>query len=312
VRASFAGSDNYLGDHADATVTVAKAATTTTVTCPVSVSYDGSAKTPCAASVIGAGGLSLSPTPSYSNNTNAGTAVAAYTYAGDSNHNSSSDSKTFTISKATPTVNVTWSGWIVDGTAHPATGSVIGVGTPAPDLGAPTFTYYSGSSATGTPLGGAPLGVGQYTVLASFAGSANYAATSKTVTIWVTYASSGACNGDAGHTILQPVNADGSSVFKQGSTVPAKFRVCNANGASIATPGVVASFKLTQTIIGTVVSNVDETVDSTTPDTAFRWDSTAQQWIYNINTKSLSANRTYVYTITLNDNSTIQFRFGLK
>jgi hypothetical protein len=31
-----------------------------------------------------------------------------------------------------------------------------------------------------------------------------------------------------------------------------------------------------------------------------------------MNTKSLSSNMTYYYTITLNDGSTINFRFGLK
>ena len=51
---------------------------------------------------------------------------------------------------------------------------------------------------------------------------------------------------------------------------------------------------------------------STTPDTAFRWSASDQQWIFNINTKSLSKNKTYVYLITLNDGSTIHFQFGLK
>ena len=72
------------------------------------------------------------------------------------------------------------------------------------------------------------------------------------VTIAVRYADSGACLGAPGHAILPPINADGSSVFKQGSTVPAKFRVCDANGNSIGTPGVVADFKLVQVTAGTV------------------------------------------------------------
>ena len=119
-------------------------------------------------------------------------------------------------------------------------------------------------------------------------------------------------HGDAGHVIRQPINTGGDSVFKQGSTVPAKFRVCDANGVSIGTPGVVASFKNTQVISGTIIDYIDESVDSTTPDTAFRWDPTDKQWIFNISTKPLKANKTYVYVITLNDGSTIQFQFGLK
>ena len=119
------------------------------------------------------------------------------------------------------------------------------------------------------------------------------------------------CLGSAGHAILQPIDRDGSSVFKQGSTVPAKFRVCDARGVSIAAPGVVASFRLASTSLG-VGGPVDEAVASTTPDTAFRWSATDQQWIYNINTKSLAANRTYNYEIVLDDDSKIAFRFGLR
>ena len=48
-----------------------------------------------------------------------------------------------------------------------------------------------------------------------------------------------------------------------------------------------------------------------TPDTAFRWSSTDQQWIFNINTKGLSIAK-YSYRITLNDGSTIDFAFTLK
>lgn len=126
------------------------------------------------------------------------------------------------------------------------------------------------------------------------------------------YATGGTCNGAPGHAVLQPINADGTSVFKQKSTVPVKFRVCDANGISVGTPGVVADFKLVQISAGTSSQVVNEPVDSTTPDTAFRWDATAQQWIFNLNTKSLVAGTTYHYLITLNDGTTIAFRFGLK
>jgi len=124
-----------------------------------------------------------------------------------------------------------------------------------------------------------------------------------------------ACNGNPGHVILPPISADGRSVFKQGSTVPAKFRVFDANCHSVGTPGVVTSFEVIRVIPGTT-SEVGEAVASTTPDTAFRWShgSTASdgQWIFNISTKTLLANNTYVFVITLNDGSAIQFRFGLR
>jgi hypothetical protein len=128
----------------------------------------------------------------------------------------------------------------------------------------------------------------------------------------VAYVSGGICNGGPGHAILQPINTDGTSVFQKGSTVPAKFRVCDGNGVSIGTAGVVSSFKLVQTLSGTTSTSVNEVVDSTTPDTAFRWDATDKLWIYNISTKSLTAGKTYIFNITLNDSSVIAFQFGVK
>lgn len=122
--------------------------------------------------------------------------------------------------------------------------------------------------------------------------------------------STDACLGDLGHTILQPIDADSSSVFKQGSTVPAKFSVCDAKGASVGTPGVVESFRLTEVLNGTTSMVVDEPVSSTNPDTMFRW--SGSHWSFNLPTKPLAAGKTYVYRITLNDSSVIDFRFGLR
>ena len=116
------------------------------------------------------------------------------------------------------------------------------------------------------------LGVGTQQLRVDAAPTINYNAATATVSINVSY-STGSCLGDLGHSILQPINADGSSTFKQRSTVPAKFRVCDAAGHSIGTAGVVTSFNLVQTISGTVSATVDDTVTSTTLDSSFRWDS---------------------------------------
>jgi hypothetical protein len=104
----------------------------------------------------------------------------------------------------------------------------------------------------------------------------------------------------------------GSSVFKWKSSVPAKFRVCDAAGNSIGTPNVVTAFNLIQMVTGTTTQQINEVVDATNGSTAFQWDPTDKQWIFVINTKSLSANVTYLYSIQLNDGSAIQFSFGLK
>jgi hypothetical protein len=171
------------------------------------------------------------------------------------------------------------------------------------------------SSVTLTSAGAAAsAGVGSYDIVPSAAvgvGLGNYTINYNKGTFQVLYATSGACAGEPGHQILQPINFDGSSTFKQGSTVPAKFRVCDINGRSIGTPGVVTKFSVVKTINGTTTASVDEAVDSTTPDTAFRWDATAQQWIFNISTKPLAVHTTYFYAITLNDGSQIAFQYGL-
>ena len=156
--------------------------------------------------------------------------------------------------------------------------------------------------------------VGSYAINCSGQTSTNYAITYVPGTLSITYVTGGMCAGDVGHQIRQPINADGSSVWKQSATVPAKFAVCDANGVSIGAAGVVTSFNLIAIVHGTT-TNVDESPASTTPDTAFRWDPTGQQWIFNISTKSAPvnvANQTYIFQILLNDGSTINFQFGLK
>jgi uncharacterized repeat protein (TIGR01451 family) len=132
----------------------------------------------------------------------------------------------------------------------------------------------------------------------------------RTVTYSVTYAAS--CDGRPSRAVAEPINADGTSVFKQGRTVPIKFRVCDASGVAIAAPGVVTAFALLRTTTGTVVSVVNEEPQSTTPDTSFRWDSVDRQWVFNLRTTNLAAQKTYTYRIALNDGTTIEFTFGLR
>jgi hypothetical protein len=186
------------------------------------------------------------------------------------------------------------------------------LGTPYEDGGATATDNSDGTIPVTTSGTVNTASVGTYTVTYTATdNSGNTATASRTAN--VIYAPAGSMCLDApGHEILQPINKDGNSVFKKGSTVPAKFRVCDANGNSIGTTGVVSSFKLIQKILGTVINTVNEDVISTTPDMAFRWDSTAQQWIFNINTKNLLASYTYTYRISLNDGTAIDFSFGLK
>ena len=155
--------------------------------------------------------------------------------------------------------------------------------------------------------------VGACTITATQAGDDTYAAADPVrQTFAITYASTGLCLGSPGHQVLPPVAADGSSVVRQNATIPVKFRVCDFNGVSIGTPGVVASFELLRVIPGTATTEVTVEPGSTTPDTEFRWDPSSQQWIFNLSTKDLAAGATYIYSIGLDDGTSIEFRFGVR
>ena len=127
-----------------------------------------------------------------------------------------------------------------------------------------------------------------------------------------------ACVDAPGRTVLQPVNSDGSSVFKQGSTVPVKFRVCDANGASIGAGGPVVKVGSdghrapVLWFASNTTGPIDEAVVSTTPDTDFRWDATSKQWIFNLSTKNLKSGVRYSYRVDLTDGTSISFDFGTK
>ena len=155
--------------------------------------------------------------------------------------------------------------------------------------------------------------VGSCAMTATQAGDDTYAAADPvTRTFAITYAPDGQCLGAPGHQVLPPLAADGSRVVRQNATIPVKFRVCDVNGVSIGTPGVVTSFTLIRIVEGTVTTEVNVESISTTPHTAFRWDPADEQWIFNLSTKDLAPGATYVYRIGLNDGTSIDFSFGVR
>ncbi len=298
---SFAGGVNY--NDASGTVhdSIAKANATINVT-PYTVTYTGTAHTATgtAKGVLNEAlsGLDLSGTT----HTNAGDYPADPWSFTNANYKDASGSVHDNIAKANATINVTPYSVTYDGAAHSATGTAKGVLNES-------LSGLDLSGTTHTNPGDYPTDPWSFTDV-----TGNYKNSSGTVHDQILY-STGMCLGSPGHTILQPIDLTGASVFpkKQGSTVPAKFRVCDVSGNnSIGTPGVVTDFKIIQIFNGTVYNTANEDVISTTPDTAFRWDSSGQQWIYNISTKLLSAGNTYYFRISLNDGSTIDFHFGLK
>lgn len=121
--------------------------------------------------------------------TNAGTYTAVASFAGSTNYAPGKSFVIFTITRATPTVAVVNNGGLFSGAPYPAVATVTGVNT-SPNstlegVGV-TITYYSGSTASGTPLAGPPTAIGTYTAVASFAGSNNHLAADDTVTFAIT------------------------------------------------------------------------------------------------------------------------------
>ena len=152
---------------------------------------------PASATVNSAGSLEgVSPTCTYyvgtgTSGINLGTTAPStadtYTvvasFAGSADYLAANSSPvTFHINKVTPTVVATDPGGTYNTSSFPATATVAGVGSQSAAAGSletvsPTFTYYVGTGTGGTNLGSAaPVAAGTYTVVASFAGSADYTA----------------------------------------------------------------------------------------------------------------------------------------
>ena len=99
--------------------------------------------------------------------------------------------------------------------------------------------------------------------------------------------------------LLQPVNNDGSSVFKLGRTVPMKFQLVAPGGAYVT--DAVARLYVAQ-VSNQVVGTYQEASSTGQADSGntFRYDPTANQYIFNWGTKGL-AKGTWVVQVVVND-----------
>ncbi|MFN8466045.1 MAG: MBG domain-containing protein [Caldilineaceae bacterium] len=173
-NAAYAGATNYQQSSGAATFTIDQAATTTTITCGTGpFTYTGSAIEPCAASATGPGGLNHTVAVGYADNTNSGTASASASFEGSTNYLPSSGAATFTIGRAATTTAVSCQAgpFTYNGTAFtPCAASVTGPG----GLSQAAAVSYSGSTNAGTA-----------SASASFAGGANYLASSGAATFTI-------------------------------------------------------------------------------------------------------------------------------
>ncbi|OFW41596.1 MAG: hypothetical protein A3F70_08655 [Acidobacteria bacterium RIFCSPLOWO2_12_FULL_67_14] len=167
VAASFAGDAGFFAIDSMADLVIQRAGTTTSIVCEAEpLVFSGSPQTPCTASATGAGGLDASLAVTYSNNVNAGTATASASYAETANHTGSSDSATFTIGRASQTIQFDVLPDRLDGDPDFGVTAQASTGLPV------TFSASGNCTVAGQAVHLA--GAGSCTVTASQAGDDNY------------------------------------------------------------------------------------------------------------------------------------------
>ena len=110
--------------------------------------------------------------------------------------------------------------------------------------------------------------------------------------------------------IMQPINSDGSSVFKQGRTIPVKFQLCDEENTSVDTAH--ATIKLTK-ISEEVLGDFEEVISTSAANTGnvFRYDSESEQYIFNLSTENLNQG-TYLLDVSLDDGQVFSVQISLR
>jgi hypothetical protein len=138
----------------------------------------------------------------------------------------------------------------------------------------------------------AALSAGTHTIVAVYSGDATFLASSGSLTEAVNYSSSG---------FLTPVSLN--RAFKQGSAIPIKWRLTDANGNLITDLGAIESLTVTGITAGTPSATLYPGNNSSSGTTVLRND--GSQYIYNWQTKGFGLGK-YVITAMLNDGSQTQ------
>jgi hypothetical protein len=156
--------------------------------------------------------------------------------------------------------------------------------------------------------GGTPNGVGTFNYTATAKDNAGNTAV-KTGSYKVIYRWDGFLQpiNDTAHQIDQAV-----SIFKGGSTVPAKFQLKKADGTVVAAN--TAPTWLTPVKGSPTTAAVDESVYTEAPTAGglYRWDATAQQYIYNWGTPKNGTGYFHRVGVTLDDGQTYTVSIGLR
>jgi PKD repeat protein len=111
---------------------------------------------------------------------------------------------------------------------------------------------------------------------------------------------------------LQPINSDGTSVFKYKSTIPVKISFTNCDGSMPA--DLTPTIKLTKLSGATPGLPINEPPSTSAADTTGVMRFSTDQYIYNLATSSLpDPSATYLITVTIPFNGqTFTVQFGLR
>lgn len=171
-------------------------------------------------------------------------------------------------------------------TATSANGAVVTYSAPTA-----TDNKDASPSVSCTRASGSTFALGTTTVSCTATDASDNTSASRSFTVTVRYSSGG---------VLQPINSDGSSKFKLGSTMPVKIKL---SGASALTPNAVISLTNVK-MTGTIEGEVLESASTATPHSGdtLRYDSGSDQYIFNLSTKNLSAG-TFKVSLNLGDGS---------
>jgi alpha-tubulin suppressor-like RCC1 family protein len=134
---------------------------------------------------------------------------------------------------------------------------------------------------TCTPAPGSTFAPGTATVSCTASDTSGNTATTA-FTVSVQYQAPG-----DGSFFLQPINPDGSSLFKRGSTVPVKFKLL---GASAGISNLAAQILVAE-VSNSVTGSYVEAVSTASGDSGstFRFDPSSNQYIFNLSTKAMAA-----------------------
>jgi len=112
---------------------------------------------------------------------------------------------------------------------------------------------------------------------------------------------------------LAPIKSSGPTVFlKKRGAIPVKFQLQNCAGGNIA--NAVATIEvhfITNGVVGDEAIDIGSTGSANTGN-LYRYDPTAQQYIYNLSASSLQSNSLYLIRTILDDGTTHDVTIGIK